>query len=581
MAIDQSARLGENIEQSAETIGKALDKPSQGVTALTKQGFKFTEQQKQQMKVMEATGRTAEAQQIVLDAMAESYAGAAAAARNTFGGALTAVGNSLRDLLDGSGSANLSGVTQALNELAQALAGPEIKAAFSQIATGVLGAVAAFAKFMAQDGVGYLRRIISTFVEVVRHAELLAVAVGTTLAGRAVPALIAGVRIAIGWLVSLRAGLFASTTAAQGLKAALATVGGPVTLAITALTTALYYLYQRTQDAKEAAEEHARVLKQVKDLSKQSRDAAFELAAAKRNEAIETLRAAKAHLEAARYESQATGFAAGGGGPLGGARVSLGENDPRVTRAKAMADVAQKSLDEIDAALFYIMTTGIDQILKPVVEGAEGGATAIAKSNATMLDAVRRSLAELDRLAGYAQGSPEHTAALAGLQEIDTQIGTIAASQQIWRQKIEDTAGSAFGDFLADLTTGTKSFNESFSDMVKSFVAGVARMVAQEAALRGISALFGSWGQGASGSAQGTSTVVAGKRHTGGRVPADATPNLGSPLRIGSGYSQFSPNAAPRIMFVGIWSRVLSDDEVAAQYRQLRDFYGNMKGVAV
>ena len=54
MAIDQSARLGENIEQSAETIGKALDKPSQGVTALTKQGFKFTEQQKQQMKVMQS-----------------------------------------------------------------------------------------------------------------------------------------------------------------------------------------------------------------------------------------------------------------------------------------------------------------------------------------------------------------------------------------------------------------------------------------------------------------------------------------------------------------------------------------------
>lgn len=68
---------------------------------------------------------------------------------------------------------------------------------------------------------------------------------------------------------------------------------------------------------------------------------------------------------------------------------------------------------------------------------------------------------------------------------------------------------------------------------------------------------------------------------TSGSVPADATPNLGSPLRIGSGYSQFSPNAAPRILFVGIWSRVLSDEELAAQYRQLKDFYGNIKGVAV
>src|SRR5690606_24080047 len=79
MAIDQSARLGESIEQSAETIGKALEKPSEGVTALTKQGFKFEESQKRVMKRLEETGRLAESQNIVLDVMAESYDGAAKA----------------------------------------------------------------------------------------------------------------------------------------------------------------------------------------------------------------------------------------------------------------------------------------------------------------------------------------------------------------------------------------------------------------------------------------------------------------------------------------------------------------------
>ena len=44
--IDMSARLGMDLNSSAETIGKALDIPSQGMTALQRQGFRFSEEQK-------------------------------------------------------------------------------------------------------------------------------------------------------------------------------------------------------------------------------------------------------------------------------------------------------------------------------------------------------------------------------------------------------------------------------------------------------------------------------------------------------------------------------------------------------
>lgn len=134
LAIDQSVRLGESLTQSAETVGKALEYPAQGVAALTKQGFRFTEEQKKMLKVMEETGRLAEAQALVMGVMEESYEGAAAAARDTLGGALAAVGKSFTDLLgSGSESSGIKAATAAVNGFANNIG----------MATVVLGGFAA------------------------------------------------------------------------------------------------------------------------------------------------------------------------------------------------------------------------------------------------------------------------------------------------------------------------------------------------------------------------------------------------------------------------------------------------------
>ncbi|MEW3751596.1 phage tail length tape measure family protein [Pseudomonas aeruginosa] len=74
-AIDMAARTGTTVTSAAETIGRALDVPSKGLTALSKQGFRFTEEQKKAAEQLEATGRTAEAQGIILKALEESYGG--------------------------------------------------------------------------------------------------------------------------------------------------------------------------------------------------------------------------------------------------------------------------------------------------------------------------------------------------------------------------------------------------------------------------------------------------------------------------------------------------------------------------
>lgn len=81
ITIDQAQRLGMSLEQSAEVVGKALQTPSKAMESLGKQGFTLEESQKQLIKQLEATGRVAEAQSIILDVLNESYGGAAAAAK--------------------------------------------------------------------------------------------------------------------------------------------------------------------------------------------------------------------------------------------------------------------------------------------------------------------------------------------------------------------------------------------------------------------------------------------------------------------------------------------------------------------
>ncbi|MBN5138245.1 Laminin subunit alpha-2 [Stenotrophomonas sp. C-A] len=81
IAIDQAQRLGMSLEQSAEVVGKALQTPSKAMESLSKQGFTLDDSQKSLIKSLEATGQVAKAQAIILDLLAESYGGAAAAAK--------------------------------------------------------------------------------------------------------------------------------------------------------------------------------------------------------------------------------------------------------------------------------------------------------------------------------------------------------------------------------------------------------------------------------------------------------------------------------------------------------------------
>lgn len=107
ITIDMAARMGMSIEQSAETIGRALDIPSQGLSALSRQGFRFTQSQKDLVEQLEATGRVAEAQKIIIDAVTASYGGAAEALNTGLTKATSDAAKAYQDLLTTIGNTSL------------------------------------------------------------------------------------------------------------------------------------------------------------------------------------------------------------------------------------------------------------------------------------------------------------------------------------------------------------------------------------------------------------------------------------------------------------------------------------------
>jgi hypothetical protein len=80
--LDMATVMRMDLTSAAQAVGKALDNPAQGLDSLSRQGFKFTDQEKALMKQMQDAGDMAGAQKIILDELAKTYGGAAKEAGN-------------------------------------------------------------------------------------------------------------------------------------------------------------------------------------------------------------------------------------------------------------------------------------------------------------------------------------------------------------------------------------------------------------------------------------------------------------------------------------------------------------------
>lgn len=83
-ALDLSKAGFGSIDSSAKMLGKALNDPVKGISALSRAGVTFTEEQKEQIKTMVKSGDTLGAQRLIMKEL-ESQVGGAAAATATWG----------------------------------------------------------------------------------------------------------------------------------------------------------------------------------------------------------------------------------------------------------------------------------------------------------------------------------------------------------------------------------------------------------------------------------------------------------------------------------------------------------------
>lgn len=100
--LDMSAALGQDMKSSATQLGKALNDPIQGISALSRVGVAFTEEQKKQIQVLVESGQTMEAQKIILKELSTEFGGSAKAIaspftilKNTLGNVSEALGGKL------------------------------------------------------------------------------------------------------------------------------------------------------------------------------------------------------------------------------------------------------------------------------------------------------------------------------------------------------------------------------------------------------------------------------------------------------------------------------------------------------
>lgn len=98
--LDMSQALGQDLKSSAVQLGKALQDPILGVTALRRVGVNFSKAQRDVIERLVNSGKTMEAQKMILKELQVEFGGSAKAAGQTLSGQLVILKNTFSDLME-------------------------------------------------------------------------------------------------------------------------------------------------------------------------------------------------------------------------------------------------------------------------------------------------------------------------------------------------------------------------------------------------------------------------------------------------------------------------------------------------
>ena len=268
---NMSVAFHESGQAASVQLGKALNDPIKGMTALSRVGVTFTEQQKKQITAMVKAGNVAGAQKVILAEVTRETKRSAEAAGGTFAGKLNILKQNFNNLAGDIVGKMIPALSSFVSWLIKHW--PEISAAISTAVNQVIiPALKAFADFITKNVIPVVQDVVDWVVKHWPQISAVAKTVFDNVAGAVKTAfgVISGafdylknnkdVAVALAGALATVVTLFAAwaaittvlTIAQAALDAALAANPiGLIVIAIAALVGALILLYEKNKTARD------------------------------------------------------------------------------------------------------------------------------------------------------------------------------------------------------------------------------------------------------------------------------------------------------------------------------------------
>ena len=162
-ALDMSTRLDQDLNTSILQLGKALNDPVRGLTALRRAGVQFTEEQEDQIKRYVELGDIASAQQVILAEVNEEFGGSFEEAGKTSEATIGRFRDSVEGLQQNLSRAFIPAIDKVARRLNEIFADPKVLAAVEDFGERLAGFLTTENLDAAEDAVrgvfGYLAEI--------------------------------------------------------------------------------------------------------------------------------------------------------------------------------------------------------------------------------------------------------------------------------------------------------------------------------------------------------------------------------------------------------------------------------------
>jgi hypothetical protein len=212
--VDLARAMGTSASGEAIRLGKALNDPIRGLSALTRVGVSFTEEQRAQVKALQESGDLMGAQKIILAELQAQFGGSGAAYAKTFSGQLDLMGHELGTIGEEATLSVLPALQGMVGEFRALipLIGPQLKAAIESVDWKALAeSVVGFTTFLITNA-GTIARVVAAIFILNTAYKVMQVGIG-----------IVNVALALKtwYLAQTAAGMTAATIASGALSSAL------------------------------------------------------------------------------------------------------------------------------------------------------------------------------------------------------------------------------------------------------------------------------------------------------------------------------------------------------------------------